>query len=464
METTNKTPPVKPWQGRDRLTYGILFILGIVVAAASGLLPPMTGVLVAALGVPSDDWIALIVTIFLLISGFAAIPWAYMADRSARRNLLIISTFFWVFWFIPLLLPFITYWQLLLFYSLAAIGVGAAGPLSLSMTIDCVPAHYRSTTIGILGTAAGAGYGLGYIISGLLVETFGWQTPFLIITVFGFASGLLLFLTREPPRAQHEECLVDLLETGTVYTYTLNRKDLQLMWRKGSNIWLLIVGIIAIIPTAAFGAWAVRWLNVDHSLSIFVATLFMTIALASQIIGTAVFGRLGDRFFKQDRRGRVYLILLCCLVAGPILITASLYPFTVAPSATIWDLFLNPATFIFFLLIFIGTLFDAGITPLIYVSAGDVNPPEIRSTALSLNMLAHVIGVALGTQLVPTIAVTLFGGFYSTAFAIICLFFFVGAATTLPIIWNIRKDINTTENQTRQRFEGQTKKEPAMET
>lgn len=464
METTNNTSPVKAWQGRDRLTYGILFILGIVVAAASALLPPMTGVLVAALGVPSDDWIAIIVTIFLLISGFAAIPWAYMADRSTRRNLLIISTLFWVFWFIPLFLPFITYWQLLLFYSLAAIGVGAAGPLSLSMTIDCVPAHYRSTTIGILGTAAGAGYGLGYIISGLLVETFGWQTPFLIITVFGFASGLLLFLTREPPRAQHEECLVDLLETGTVYTYTLNRKDLQLMWRKGTNIWLLIVGIIAIIPTAAFGAWAVRWLNVDHSLSIFVATLFMTIALASQIIGTAVFGRLGDRFFKQDRRGRAYLILLCCLVAGPILITASLYPFTVAPSATIWDLFLNPATFIFFLLIFIGTLFDAGITPLIYVSAGDVNPPEIRSTALSLNMLAHVIGVALGTQLVPTIAVALFGGLYSMAFAIICLFFFVGAATALPIIWNIRKDISITENQTRQHFEDQTKKEAEMET
>jgi MFS family permease len=458
MKTTDKPPATRAWLQRDRLTYGILFILGIIIAAASALLPPMTGVLVATLGVPSDDWIALIVTIFLLISGFTAIPWAYMADRSTRRNLLIISTFFWIFWFLPILYPFITYGQLLFFYSLAAIGVGAAGPLSLSMTIDCVPAHYRSTTIGILGTAAGAGYGLGFIIAGLLVETFGWQTPFLTITVFGFATALLLFFTQEPPRGQHEECLIDLQETGVVYTYTLNRKDLRHMWQKGTNLWLIVVGIIAIIPTAAFGAWAVRWLNVDHDLSIFVATLFMTLALASQIIGTAVFGRLGDRFFKKDRRGRAYLILLCCLVAGPILIIASLYPFTVAPTATIWDLFLSPTTFIFFLLIFIGTLFDAGITPLIYVSAGDVNPPEIRSTALSLNMLSHVIGVALGTQLVPTIAVILFGGLYSMAFAIICLFFFVGAVVTIPIILNIRQDIKTTETETRQRFENQTTK------
>ncbi|MFX1581764.1 MAG: MFS transporter, partial [Promethearchaeota archaeon] len=161
-------------------------------------------------------------------------------------------------------------------------------------------------------------------------------------------------------------------------------------------------------------------------------------------------------YFKKDKRGRAYLILVCCLVAGPILIIASLYPFTVAPSSTIWDLFLNPATFVFFLIIFVGTLFDAGITPLIYVSAGDVNPPEIRSTALSLNMLAHVIGVAIGTQLVPTIAVIFFAGFYSPAFVIICLFFFVGALVTIPIISSIRKDIQTTEEDTRQRFENQT--------
>ncbi|MFX1564827.1 MAG: MFS transporter [Promethearchaeota archaeon] len=456
METRTPATQAKPWARRDRVTYGILFVLGIIVAAASALLPPMTGVLVSALGVPSDDWIALIVTIFLLISGFAAIPWAYIADRSTRRNLLIISTFFWLFWFIPILLPSITYLQLLLFYCLAAIGVGAAGPLSLSMTIDCIPAHYRSTTIGILGTAAGAGYGLGFIVAGLLVEAFGWQIPFLVITVIGFATALLLFLTHEPPRGQHEECLLDLQETGVVYTYTLNRKDITRMWRKKTNIWLLIIGIVAIIPTAAFGAWAVRWLNVDHNLSIFVATIFMTLALASQIIGTTVFGRLGDRFFQKDKRGRAYLILLCCLVAGPILISASLYPFTVAPTATIWDLFLNPATFIFFLLVFVGTLFDAGITPLIYVSAGDVNPPEIRSTALSLNMLAHVIGVALGTQLVPTIAVAFFAGLYSPAFAIICLFFFIGALVTIPIIRSVRKDIQTTEADTRQRFENQT--------
>jgi MFS family permease len=464
MEARTGAPSARPWAGRDRLTYGILFILGIIVAAASALLPPMTGILVASLGVSSDAWIALIVTIFLLVSGFAAIPWAYMADRSTRRKLLIVSTFFWVFWFIPILLPFVNYWQLLFFYSLAAIGIGAAGPLSLSMTIDCVPSHYRSTTIGLLATAAGAGYGLGFIVAGLLVESFGWQTPFLVITIIGLVTGLLLFLTREPPVAQHEECLVDLQSTGTVYSYKLNLKDLQRMWQKPSNIWLIVVGIIAIIPTAAFGAWAVRWLNVDHSLSIFVATIFMTLALASQIIGTAVFGRLGDYFYQKDRRGRAYLIILCCLAAGPVLIVASLYPFTVAPTSTIWDLFFNPATFIFFLLVFIGTFFDAGISPLIYVSAGDVNSPEIRSTALSINMLAHVVGVALGTLVVPIFAVAWFAGFYSQAFAISCLFFFIGAAATLPIIRNIRKDITTTEKDTRQRFENQSVKEPSVET
>lgn len=451
MPTKAEVPAVSEWSGRERLTYVVLFILSLVVSAASAVLPPMTGVVAPLLGVPSDDWIGFVVTTFLLISGFAAIPWAYLADRTTRRNLLIVSTFFWVFWFVPILLPITSYWTLYVFYGIAAIGVGATGPLSLSITIDSVPVRWRSTTFGLLGTAAGAGYGLGYIISGLLVELLGWQTPFLVIIVVGFAAGLLLFLTREPPRGQHDESLAELRAAGGAYTYRLKLSDIRRMWRKPSNIFLVLVGIVAIIPVASFGAWAVRWLNVDHSLGIFVATEFMTLALASQIAGNAVFGRLGDKLFRRDKRGRAKLILLCCVVAGPILIAACVYPFAVAPTVTIFDLLFNPATFIFFLLLFVGTFFDAGISPLIYVSAGDINPPEIRSTAMSLHLLAHVVGVSLGTQLTPSLAVAFFGGTYSPALTLICLLFFGAAGLALLVLLHITGDIKVTDEDVRTR-------------
>jgi MFS family permease len=449
---TEQSHPVTQWKRRDRLTYGILFILSVTIAAARALLPPMTGYIAPILGVPSDDWIALIVTIFLLISGFTAIPWAYMADRTTRRILLIISTFFWIFWFVPILLPGINYWMLLLFHSLAAVGIGATGPLALSMTIDCVPASFRSTTFGLLSTAAGAGYGFGVIISGLLVVPFGWQMPFLVIVVIGIASGLLLFLTQEPPRGQQEECLRDLQEAGHAYTYKISMKDLHRMWRKPSNIWLIVVGIIAIIPTAAFGTWGVRWLTVDHGFGIDVATIFIAVALLSQIAGTIIFGGWGDRLFQKNKRGRIDLILLCCLAAGPILMIACFYTFWAA-GITVIGAFLNPVTLAFFSLIFAGTLFDAGISPLIYVSAGDINSPAIRSTALSLHLLANVIGVALGTQLPASLAATFFGGLYSPALMTICILFFIAALLTIPILRNIRKDIHTTDKETRERIQ-----------
>jgi MFS family permease len=451
MPTKAEVRAAGEWSGRERLTYAVLFILSLVVSAASAVLPPMTGIIAPLLGVPSDDWIGFIVTTFLVVSGIAAIPWAYLADRTTRRNLLIVSTFFWVFWFVPILLPTTSYWTLYLFYGIAAIGVGATGPLSLSITIDSVPVRWRSTTFGLLGTAAGAGYGLGYIISGLLVELLGWQTPFLVIIVVGVAAGLLLFLTKEPHRGQHDESLAELRAAGGAYTYRLKLSDIRRMWRKPSNIFLVLVGIVAIIPVASFGAWAVRWLNVDHSLGIFVATEFMTLALASQIAGNAVFGRLGDKLFRRDKRGRAKLILLCCVVACPILIAACVYPFAVAPTATIFDLLLNPATLIFFLLIFVGTFFDAGISPLIYVSAGDINPPEIRSTAMSLHLLAHVVGVSLGTQLTPSLAVAFFGGTYSPALALICLLFFGAAGLALLVLRHITGDIRVTDEDVKAR-------------
>ncbi len=443
------------WKSRAKLTLAILFVLSIVTAAASALLPPMTSVMVSQLGVPSDDWIGYIVTSFQIISGLAALPWAIVADRGTRRTLLIISTFFWIFWFIPLVLLNNTYLTLMLFYCIAAAGIGATAPLGLSMVIDCVPTRLRSTAVGLLGTAAGAGFGLGFIVSGLLVETFGWQTPFQILIVLGLGAGLLLFFTREPLRGQHEESLADLHSAGEVYTYRIKRSDLRRMWRKRSNIWLVLVGIIAIIPTAAFGAWAVRWLQFDHGVDvIFVATQFMTLALVSQIGGNIVFGRLGDRIFSSDKKGRAKLILLCCLCAGPILLLACFYPFSVLPSATIFDLLFNPVTLIFFLLVFTGTFFDAGISPLIYVSAGDVNPPEIRSTSMSIHLLAHVVGVALGTQLAPSLAVLFFGGTYSPSLALICLLFFAGALLTLPVLRHITQDIKQTGQELRERASG----------
>ncbi len=451
MSSDPSIPKHSEWKNRAKLTLAILFVLSIVTAAASALLPPMTSVMVSQLGVPSDDWIGYVVTSFQIISGLAALPWAYVADRGTRRTLLLISTFFWICWFIPLILPYNTYSTLVLFYCIAAVGIGATAPLGLSMVIDCVPTRLRSTAVGLLGTAAGAGFGLGFIVSGLLVETFGWQTPFQILIVLGLGAGLLLFFTREPLRGQHEESLADLHSAGEVYTYRIKRSDLQRMWRKRSNIWLILVGIIAIIPTAAFGAWAVRWLQFDHGVSIFVATQFMTLALASQIGGNIVFGRLGDKIFSSDKKGRAKLILLCCLCAGPVLLLACFYPFSVLPSVTIFDLLFNPFTFVFFLMVFIGTFFDAGISPLIYVSAGDVNPPEIRSTSMSIHLLAHVIGVALGTQLAPSLAVFFYGGAYSPSLILICLLFFVGALLTLPILRHITKDIELTGRECRER-------------
>jgi hypothetical protein len=229
-------------------------------------------------------------------------------------------------------------------------------------------------------------------------------------------------------------------------------KDLHQMWRKSSNIWLIVVGIIAIIPTAAFGTWGVRWLTVDHGFDQGVATIFIAVALLSQVAGTIIFGGWGDRLFRHNKRGRIDLILLCCLAAGPILIIACVLTFWAA-GLSILGAFLNPITLVFFILIFAGTLFDAGISPLIYVSAGDINSPAIRSTALSLHLLAHVVGVALGTQLPASIAATFFGGLYSPSLAIICVFFFLAALSTIPILRNIRKDIQTNDEETRARIQ-----------
>jgi MFS family permease len=123
----------------------------------------------------------------------------------------------------------------------------------------------------------------------------------------------------------------------------------------------------------------------------------------------------------------------------------------VAPTATIFDVLLNPVIFSLLILISVGAFFDAAITPLVYTIAGDVNSPEIRSTAMSIHGLAHTIGVALGAQIVPSMSALFYGGIYSPSFFWIYLLFLVGAVFVLPLLRSVCSDIGTLDEELRER-------------
>lgn len=69
-------------------------------------------------------------------------------------------------------------------------GAGAACMISLALAMvgQQVPAHRRGWGMGLLGTLSACGTALGPLLGGLLVESLGWQAPFLLLVPLGLLA------------------------------------------------------------------------------------------------------------------------------------------------------------------------------------------------------------------------------------------------------------------------------------
>ena len=145
------------------------------------------------------------------------IPFAWLADRGSRRNLIVVSMTFWSVMTAAcgMASSFLT-----LFLARIGVGVGEAGlsPAAYSMIADSFPPEKRARPLGVYAIGAILGVGLALIIGGAVVhwassappvvlpvigELKTWQLAFLVVSVPGPLLALLLLPMREP--ARHEK-------------------------------------------------------------------------------------------------------------------------------------------------------------------------------------------------------------------------------------------------------------------
>ena len=206
-------------------------------------------------------------TQFSLLSGLAftlfytvmGLPFAWLADRSSRRNLIIASIGFWSLMTAAcgMASSFLT-----LFLARIGVGVGEAGlsPAAYSMIADNFPPARRARPLGVYAIGSICGVGLALIIGGaviqwaitappvslpLLGELKSWQLAFLIVSLPGPILMLAMLPLHEPKR--QEKALADG-ETRPSFMAFLRRR-----WK---SFTLLSVGYSLIgVSVAAYLTW-----------------------------------------------------------------------------------------------------------------------------------------------------------------------------------------------------------------
>jgi predicted MFS family arabinose efflux permease len=260
---------------------------------------------------------------FSLVYALASFVFGRAADYRRRRNLIAIGLVMWSCATAAggLATGFVTLLAARFF-----IGVGEASlyPSAMSWIAERFPAERRGRAMGIFGSAAALGGGLGVAVGGWMSSTLGWRWVFFTYGGFGLLLVPLVLSLPEPlrdrDRAKSGESMANVL------LEVVRDKRLILLWTGG--MFMMAGGI-------GYSHWVPSLFQRSRGFSIETAgLLFGGSLVVGGIAGSLSGGILADRFRKVRLAGELdvsfYAILLALPLVALTLIPAPIYVLVVA--------------------------------------------------------------------------------------------------------------------------------------
>ncbi len=314
---------------------------------------------------------------FALMGGLVAIPLARLADRGNRK--LIIGGSF-AAWTIMTAASGMAGSYMHLLAARIGVGVGEAGcvPATHSMLGDYYPrasraralaAHTAGTYLGMLG---------GMLGGGILVQTVGWRSGFIILGVAGLVMSVIFHLTvREPKRA-------DPIVRGPLGKGIM--KELGDLKAFGG----LVLAFAFVGLAGATMTWLPSYFERAFGLSPLHIGLGLGLCLGlASAIGAMVGGQLCVRNFPKSRSWGVRYS--ACVSWGVL-------PFFIGS-------FFAPTPALAFGLLFMTFLIAGTLAGPVFGTVQDLVMPQARATAIAiLGVAAVIIGSGMGPLLVGVLS------------------------------------------------------------
>ena len=175
------------------------------------------------------------------------------------------------------------------------ISSGVIGPAANAYVIDSVPAKDRGVAFGWLGSAFSAGFMMGPAIGGFMVDTLGYEAPF----IFGGVTSILVavFLARKMSgRAKPDESISPVLSPEET-----TAEQARVKRQVPSRLFIpALIGALAFTVAAGFGdglfisIWTV-WLDDLNASTSFIGFTFITFSLPLMLLMPTT-GKLADRY------------------------------------------------------------------------------------------------------------------------------------------------------------------------
>lgn len=262
--------------------------------------------------------------IFAVFYSVLAIPFGRYADRANRRNFIAYCCGVWsaMTAFCGMATGF---WTLALARTGVAVGeAGGTGP-SISMIADHYPPEQRARAMSIYQLGPQLGILFGLALGGWIAHHYGWRAAFLVMSVPGLLAAVALrFTAIEPRRGSWDATPRTPAAAASAEPLKVVLRDL---WVSRTFVGISLAGLMIGFVGYGIATWTPAFLVRSHGMSLQGAGAVLgLIGGTAAVAGTLFSGWLTDVLARRNRRWRVGVPVLGCLLALPTGVAFFLMP------------------------------------------------------------------------------------------------------------------------------------------
>ncbi|ECS5442374.1 sugar transporter [Salmonella enterica] len=244
--------------------------------------------------------VGIMLTIYAWVVAVMSLPFMLLTSQMERRKLLICL---FVLFIASHVLSFLA-WNFTV-QVISRIGIAFAHAIFWSITaslaIRLAPAGKRAQALSLIATGTALAMVLGLPIGRVVGQYFGWRTTF-----FAIGMGALITLL----------CLIKLLpKLPSEHSGSL--KSLPLLFRRPALMSLYVLTVVVVTAHYTAYSYIEPFVQNVAGLSANFATVLLLILGGAGIIGSLVFGKLGNRHASSLVSIAIALLVVCLLLLLP---------------------------------------------------------------------------------------------------------------------------------------------------
>ncbi|EIM0039974.1 sugar transporter [Salmonella enterica] len=244
--------------------------------------------------------VGIMLTIYAWVVAVMSLPFMLLTSQMERRKLLICL---FVLFIASHVLSFLAWNFTVLVISRIGIAFAHAifWSITASLAIRLAPAGKRAQALSLIATGTALAMVLGLPIGRVVGQYFGWRTTF-----FAIGMGALITLL----------CLIKLLpKLPSEHSGSL--KSLPLLFRRPALMSLYVLTVVVVTAHYTAYSYIEPFVQNVAGLSANFATVLLLILGGAGIIGSLVFGKLGNRHASSLVSIAITLLVVCLLLLLP---------------------------------------------------------------------------------------------------------------------------------------------------